>query len=92
MCKAIGYDSLSEPPGFLLGTSWTVRIAMLMYRKKKKTLAQSSFSGGGVSTSDCGYSYRSVARPPIIRAIEYEKSQQSRIGLPIQPSREESYY
>ena len=28
MCKAIGYDSLSELPGFPLGTSWTVRIAM----------------------------------------------------------------
>jgi hypothetical protein len=29
-------DSSSEPPGFLLGTSWTVRIAMLMYREEKK--------------------------------------------------------
>jgi hypothetical protein len=36
MCKAIGYDSFSELPGFLLGTSWTVRIAMLMYRKEEK--------------------------------------------------------
>jgi hypothetical protein len=25
----------SEPPGFLLGTSWTVRIAMLMYKEEK---------------------------------------------------------
>jgi hypothetical protein len=24
MCKATRYDSSSEPPGFLLGTSWTV--------------------------------------------------------------------
>jgi hypothetical protein len=36
MCKVIGYDSLSEPPGFLLGTSWTVRSAMLMYKEEKK--------------------------------------------------------
>jgi hypothetical protein len=35
MCKAIGYDSLSELPGFLLGTSWTVRSAMLKNGKKK---------------------------------------------------------
>ena len=36
MCKAIGYDSSSEPPGFPLGTSWTVRSAMLMYKEEKK--------------------------------------------------------
>ena len=40
MCKAIGYDSLSELPGFLLGTSWTVRSAMLMYREGKKKALQ----------------------------------------------------
>jgi hypothetical protein len=34
--KAIGYDSSSDPPGFLLGTSWTVRSAMLMYREGEK--------------------------------------------------------
>ena len=40
MCKAIGYDSLSELPGFLLGTSWTVRSRMLMYREGKKNLGR----------------------------------------------------
>jgi hypothetical protein len=38
-------DSFSEPPGFLLGTSWTVRIAMLMDKeeKKKKKSIKSEF-------------------------------------------------
>jgi hypothetical protein len=36
MCKVIGYDSFSELPGFLLGTNWTVRSAMLMYNKEGK--------------------------------------------------------
>ena len=34
--RMIRCDSSSEPPGFLLGTSWTVRIAMLMYKEEKK--------------------------------------------------------
>jgi hypothetical protein len=38
MCKATRCDSPSELPGFHLGTSWTVRIAMLMYREEKKKL------------------------------------------------------
>jgi hypothetical protein len=29
-------DSFSELPGFLLGTSWTVRIAMLKQEEEKK--------------------------------------------------------
>ena len=37
MCKVIGYDSFSELPGFLLGTSWTVRSAMLMYKEGGKS-------------------------------------------------------
>ena len=36
MCKATRCDSPSELPGFHLGTRWTVRIAMLMYREEKK--------------------------------------------------------
>jgi hypothetical protein len=40
MCKAIGYDSFSELPGFLLGTSWTVRIAMLRIERKNKSLTK----------------------------------------------------
>ena len=35
MCKATRCDSFSELPGFLLGTSWTVRIAMLMNKEEK---------------------------------------------------------
>jgi hypothetical protein len=35
MCKEIRCDSFSELPGILLGTSWTVRIAMLMRKKKE---------------------------------------------------------
>jgi hypothetical protein len=41
MCKATRCDAYSESPGFLLaevGTSWTVRIAMLMYREEEKKL------------------------------------------------------
>ena len=34
MCKVIGYDPCSELPGIHLGTSWTVRIAMLMYKEE----------------------------------------------------------
>ena len=34
--RMIRCDSPSELPGFLLGTSWTVRIAMLMYKEEKK--------------------------------------------------------
>jgi hypothetical protein len=36
MCKVIGYDSFSELPGIHLGTCWTVRSAMLMYKEEKK--------------------------------------------------------
>jgi hypothetical protein len=36
MCKATRCDASSEPPGFRLGTSWTVRIAMLMYKEERK--------------------------------------------------------
>ena len=48
MCKVIGYDPCSEllGPGIHLGTSWTVRIAMLMYKeegkKKRKKLSDMS--------------------------------------------------
>ena len=36
MCKVIGYDPCIEllGPGIHLGTSWTVRIAMLMYKEE----------------------------------------------------------
>ena len=38
--RKIGYDSFSELPGIHLGTSWTVRRAMLMYKEgKEKKLA-----------------------------------------------------
>ena len=37
-CKVIGYDSFSELPGIHLGTCWTVRIAMLMYKEEKKSV------------------------------------------------------
>ena len=33
MCMVIGYDSFSEVPGIHLGTSWTVRIAMLLQKE-----------------------------------------------------------
>ena len=39
MCKVIRCDSFSELPGIHLGTSWTVRSAMLMCKeggKRKK--------------------------------------------------------
>ena len=36
MCKVIRCDSFSELPGIHLGTSWTVRSAMLRYKKNKK--------------------------------------------------------
>ena len=38
MCKVTRCDSFSELQGFLLGTSWTVRIAMLMYKEEGKKL------------------------------------------------------
>ena len=34
--RMIRCDSFSELPGFLLGTRWTVRIAMLRYKEEKK--------------------------------------------------------
>ena len=36
----IGYDSFSELPGIHLGTSWTVRSAMLMYKEGGKKLLE----------------------------------------------------
>ena len=38
MTHDIVIDSFSELPGFLLGTSWTVRSAMLMYKEGKKQI------------------------------------------------------
>ena len=44
MCKVIGYDSFSEPPGIHLdldlevGTCWTVRIAKKCTKEKKTSL------------------------------------------------------
>ena len=42
MCKVIGYDSFSELPGIHLGTCWTVRSAMLMYKEEKKEKKKST--------------------------------------------------
>jgi hypothetical protein len=39
-------DSFSELPGIHLGTCWTVRSAMLMYREGKKKLIQQRLSTG----------------------------------------------
>ena len=42
MCKAIRCDSSSELPGIHLGTSWTVRSAMLMYKEERKSAKSKS--------------------------------------------------
>jgi hypothetical protein len=50
--RKIGSDSFSELPGIHLGTSWTVRIAMLMYYKEEKKKIQKLFSCSGPREPD----------------------------------------